>query len=48
MIRSFKGKFAEPVLQGRAIPKGFPADLARSARRKLITVDAAGFLEALN
>ena len=35
MIRSFKGKFAELILQGRAIPKGFPADLAKSARRKL-------------
>jgi proteic killer suppression protein len=47
MIRSFKGKFAELILEGRTIPKGFPADLAKAARRKLIMVDAAGFLEAL-
>jgi len=45
-IRSFKGKFAEPIPQGRTIPKGFPANLAKSARRKLIMVDAATFLEA--
>jgi hypothetical protein len=29
MIRSFKGKFAEPILQGRMVPKGFPANLAK-------------------
>ena len=44
MIRSFKGKFAEPILQGRMVPKGFPANLAKVARRKLIMVDAATFL----
>ena len=48
MIRSFKGKFAEAILQGRVVPKGFPANLANIARRKLIMVDAAGFLEALS
>jgi toxin HigB-1 len=48
MIRSFRGKFAEPILQGRMIPKGFPANLAKVARRKLIMVDSAAFLEALN
>ncbi len=48
VIRSFKGKFAEPVLQDRRVPKGFPANLAKVARRKLIMVDAATFLEALN
>ena len=48
VIRSFKGKFAEPLLQGRMVPKGFPANLAKVARRKLILVDAAAFLEALN
>ncbi|RTE90899.1 MULTISPECIES: type II toxin-antitoxin system RelE/ParE family toxin [Bradyrhizobium] len=47
MIKSFRGKFAKPILQARAIPKGFPADLAKIARRKLIMVDAADFLEAL-
>jgi toxin HigB-1 len=48
MIRSFKGKFAEAILEGRTIPKGFPDSIARVARRKLIMVDAAAFLEALN
>jgi toxin HigB-1 len=48
VIRSFKGKFAEPILQGRVIPKGFPANLAMVARRKLIIVDSAIFLKALN
>jgi proteic killer suppression protein len=48
VIRSFKGKFAELILQGRTVPKGFPANLAKAARRKLIMVDSAGFLEALN
>ncbi len=48
MIRSFKGKFAELILEGRMVPKGFPANLAKIARRKLIMVDAAAFLEALN
>jgi proteic killer suppression protein len=48
VIRNFKGKFAEPILQGRVVSKGFPANLAKVARRKLIMVDAAAFLEALN
>jgi toxin HigB-1 len=47
MIRSFKGKFAEAILQNRTPPKGFPANLAKVARRKLIMIDAADFLEAL-
>jgi proteic killer suppression protein len=48
VIRSFKGKFAEPILQGRVVPKGFPADLAGVARRKLIMVDSVDLLQALN
>ena len=48
VLRNFKGKFAEPILQGRMVPKGFPANLAKVARRKLIMVDAAAFLAALN
>jgi proteic killer suppression protein len=48
VIRNFKGKFAEVILEGRRVPKGFPANLAKVARRKLIMVDAATFLEALN
>lgn len=47
MIKSFRGRFAESILQGRALPKGFPANLVSVARRKLIMVDAAGFLDAL-
>jgi len=48
VIRSFKGKFAEPILQGRMVPTGFPAILAKVARRKLIMIDSAAFLEAPN
>jgi toxin HigB-1 len=48
VIRNFKGKFAEVILEGRRVPKGFPANLAKVARRKLIMVDAAAVLEALN
>jgi len=48
MIRSFKGKFAELIVQDRRVPKGFPANLTQVARRKLIMLDAATFLEALN
>jgi proteic killer suppression protein len=48
MIKSFRGKFAELILEGRIVPKGFPANLARIARRKLIMVDSAALLEALN
>ena len=48
VIRTFRGKFAEPILQGRMVPKGFPANLARVARRKLIMVDSADLLEALS
>jgi proteic killer suppression protein len=48
VIRSFKGKFAELILQGRMVPKGFPANLAKIARRKLIMVDSVDLLEALN
>ena len=45
--QELKRKFAEPILQGRMVPKGFPASLAKVAGRKLIMVDAAAFLEAL-
>ena len=48
MIGSFTGKFAEAILQDRFVPKGFPANLAKVARRKLIMVNAATFLEPLN
>jgi len=48
VIRSFKGKFAEPILQGRMVPKGFSANLAKVARRKPIMVDSVDILEALS
>ncbi len=47
MIKSFKGKFAEAILRDRLVPKGFPADIAKVARRKLIMVDGATFLDVL-
>jgi proteic killer suppression protein len=47
MIKSFRGKYAELILQGRQVPKGFPADVAKVARRKLVMLDGATVLEAL-
>ncbi len=46
MIRSFRGKHVEAIAAGRS-PKGFPADLVASARRKLKWVDAAAELRDL-
>jgi len=46
-IKSFKGKFAEAILEGRRVPKGLSAVVAKAARNKLIMIDAASFLEAL-
>ncbi|TPJ48535.1 type II toxin-antitoxin system RelE/ParE family toxin [Mesorhizobium sp. B2-7-1] len=40
MIRSFKDKTTEAVSTGKA-PKGFPADLLRTAQRKLFMLDNA-------
>ncbi|HEY3778455.1 MAG TPA: type II toxin-antitoxin system RelE/ParE family toxin [Rhizomicrobium sp.] len=47
MIRSFRGKWAELLLIEREIPKGFPADVAKVARRKLIQLNNAGSLRDL-
>ena len=47
MIRSFKGKFAELILVERRGPKGFPPDLQKVARRKLVQVNNAGALSDL-
>lgn len=44
MIRGFKGKFAETLFRERTVPKGFPADIAKIARRKLVMVNNAGAL----
>lgn len=46
MIRSFKGKLTEQVAQGQN-PRGFPADLLKVARRKLIMIDSAVALDDL-
>ena len=46
MIRSFKGQSTEEVFNGNC-PKGFPADLLKTARRKLRMVDAAAALDDL-
>ncbi len=47
MIRGFRGKFAETIFRERAVPKGFPADIAKVARRKLVMVNNAGALDDL-
>jgi proteic killer suppression protein len=41
LIRSFRGKFAEAILVRRRAPKGFPADLLKVARRKLVQLNGA-------
>jgi toxin HigB-1 len=44
MIRSFRGAFAELILEQRRVPKGFPSDIAKGARRKLVQLNAASAL----
>jgi toxin HigB-1 len=44
MIRSFRGAFAELILEQRRVPKGFPNDIAKVARRKLVQLNAASAL----
>jgi proteic killer suppression protein len=46
MIVSFKDKTGEAVASGKA-PKGFPADLVRSAQRKLFMIEHASELRDL-
>jgi len=46
MIRSFKGKFAQAIFEGRS-PKGVPAQIGLVARRKLVMLDAAAVLDDL-
>lgn len=46
MIESFRGKRTAAVFLGR-MPKGFPADIAAVARRKLRMLDAAVQLDDL-
>lgn len=44
MIRSFKGKLAEMILDDRRVPKRFQTSFAKVARRKLIQLNNAGAL----
>ncbi|MCX5512138.1 Killer protein [Kaistia algarum] len=46
MIRSYRDKLTESVASGRAA-KGFPADLVRSAVRRLTLLDNAAALSDL-
>ncbi|MBN9311118.1 MAG: type II toxin-antitoxin system RelE/ParE family toxin [Devosia sp.] len=46
MIRSFRDRKVESIAAGKT-PKGFPADLAAAARRKLKWLDAAASLQDL-
>jgi proteic killer suppression protein len=41
MIRSFRGEFAILIFQQRRVPKGFPTDIAKVARRKLVQLNNA-------
>ena len=47
MIRSFKGEFAEAIHRERRVPKGFPPDIAKAARRKLVQLNNAVRLDDL-
>lgn len=47
MIKSYRGDWAEAILAHRRVPKGFPADIAKVARRKLVQVDATARLADL-
>ena len=47
MIKSFKDAHAKAIFEQRNPGKGFPADLVRSARRKLIMLDSAKALNDL-
>ena len=44
MIKSFRGVLAELILQQRRVPKGFPTDIAKVARRKLVQLNNAAVL----
>jgi proteic killer suppression protein len=41
MIRSFRGALAALILEERRVPKGFPTDVAKVARRKLVQLNNA-------
>jgi toxin HigB-1 len=44
MIRSFRGTLAALIFQHRRVPKGFPTELAKAARRKLVELNNATML----
>ena len=44
MIRSFRGELAALIFLERQVPKGFPADIAKVARRKLVQLSHASGL----
>jgi proteic killer suppression protein len=44
MIRSFRGALSELILQQRRVPTGFPTDIAKVARRKLVQLNNASVL----
>lgn len=46
MIRSFKDRLTEAIFNGQR-PRGFPADVFTTARRKLALVHAAPSLDSL-
>lgn len=47
MIKSFKDRRAQAVLEGRSPGKGFPSDLVRAARRRLVLLNEAETLDDL-
>src|SRR6266542_1806157 len=44
MISSFRGAVAELILRQRRVPKGFPTDIVKVARRKLVQLNNARVL----
>jgi proteic killer suppression protein len=47
MIKSFRDRKAEAIFKRRSPGKGFPPDLIRAARRKLIMIHRAKVLQDL-
>jgi len=41
VIKNYKGGFAEAIHRERRVPKGFPPDVAKTARRKLVQLNNA-------
>ena len=48
VIKTFKGEWAKIILANRKVPKGFPAAIAKVARRKLVMINNAGALDDLS